>query len=110
MFKSLSARTRSANGVDVSAEKEVAQKLELGLTTLGLHSTRNLGLLLHLLGLKVPDECSQAQGKSGAAAELASEALILSSDLGMIPLRKRFLRFQAQLDHAIDGPPLTDSG
>jgi class 3 adenylate cyclase/tetratricopeptide (TPR) repeat protein len=38
------------------AEKEVAQKLELGLTTLGLHSTRNLGLLLHLLGLKVPDD------------------------------------------------------
>jgi class 3 adenylate cyclase/tetratricopeptide (TPR) repeat protein len=37
------------------AEKEVAQKLEIGLTTLGLHSARNLGLLLHLLGLKVPD-------------------------------------------------------
>jgi len=30
-------------------------KLELGLTTLGLQSSRNLGLLLHLLGLKVPD-------------------------------------------------------
>jgi hypothetical protein len=38
------------------AEKEVAQKLEVGLTTLGLHSTRNLGLLLHLLGIKVPDD------------------------------------------------------
>ena len=37
------------------AEKEIAQKLEMGLTALGLHSTRNLGLLLHLLGLKVPD-------------------------------------------------------
>ena len=37
------------------AEKDVAQKLEMGLTALGLHSTRNLGLLLHLLGLKVPD-------------------------------------------------------
>ena len=37
------------------AENEVAHKLELGLTTLGLHSVRNLGLLLHLLGLKVPD-------------------------------------------------------
>ena len=37
------------------AEKDVAQKLEIGLTSLGLHSTRNLGLLLHLLGLKVPE-------------------------------------------------------
>jgi class 3 adenylate cyclase len=37
------------------AEKVVAQKLETGLTALGLHSIRNLGLLLHLLGLKVPD-------------------------------------------------------
>ena len=37
------------------AEKDIAQKLEMGLTALGLHSTRNLGLLLHLLGLKVPD-------------------------------------------------------
>jgi tetratricopeptide (TPR) repeat protein len=37
------------------AEKNVAQKLEMGLTALGLHSSRNLGLLLHLFGLKVPD-------------------------------------------------------
>jgi class 3 adenylate cyclase len=37
------------------AEKDVAQKLDIGLTSLGLHSTRNLGLLLHLLGLKVPE-------------------------------------------------------
>ena len=37
------------------AEKDVAQKLDMGLTALGLHSARNLGLLLHLLGLKVPD-------------------------------------------------------
>jgi class 3 adenylate cyclase len=36
------------------AEKDVAQKLEMGLTSLGLHSLRNLGLLLHLLGLKAP--------------------------------------------------------
>jgi predicted ATPase len=36
-------------------EQDVAQKLERGLTALGLHSTRNLGLLLHLLALKVPD-------------------------------------------------------
>jgi predicted ATPase len=37
------------------AEKDIAQKLEIGLTSLGLHSTRNLGLLLHFLGLKVPE-------------------------------------------------------
>ena len=37
------------------AEKDVAQKLEIGLTSLGLHSTRNLGLLFHLLGLKVSE-------------------------------------------------------
>jgi hypothetical protein len=37
------------------AEKDIVQKLETGLATLGLHSTRNLGLLLNLLGLKVPD-------------------------------------------------------
>jgi class 3 adenylate cyclase len=37
------------------AEEEIAQKLEMGLTTLGLHSVRNLALLLHLLGLKTPD-------------------------------------------------------
>ena len=36
------------------AELEAAQKLETGLAALGLHSARNLGLLLHLLGLKVP--------------------------------------------------------
>ena len=36
-------------------EKDVAQKLDMGLTTLGLHSIRNVGLLLHLLGLTVPD-------------------------------------------------------
>ena len=38
------------------AEKDIAQKLEMGLTALGLHSQRNVGLLLHLLGLKVPDD------------------------------------------------------
>jgi class 3 adenylate cyclase len=38
------------------AEKDVEQKLEMGLTTLGLYSGRNLGLLLHLLGLKVPGD------------------------------------------------------
>jgi hypothetical protein len=33
-------------------DKDVAQKLEMGLSALGLQSNRNLGLLLHLLGLK----------------------------------------------------------
>jgi len=37
------------------AEKDVTQKLKMGLTVLGLHSARNLGLLLHLLGLNAPD-------------------------------------------------------
>ncbi len=37
------------------AEKDIAQKLEMGLNALGLHSVRNLGLILHLLGLKVPE-------------------------------------------------------
>ena len=37
------------------AENEIARKLEKGLIALGLQSNRNLGLLLHLLGLTVPD-------------------------------------------------------
>ncbi len=35
--------------------KDVVRKLEMGLTMLGLHSPRNLGLLLNLLGRKVPE-------------------------------------------------------
>ena len=37
------------------AEEDVARKLEIGLTALGLCSTRNIGLLLHLLGLEIRD-------------------------------------------------------
>jgi class 3 adenylate cyclase len=37
------------------AENEIARKLGIGLTVLGLHSQENLGLLLNLLGLKPPD-------------------------------------------------------
>ena len=37
------------------AEKEVARKLDMGLTILGVHSQENLGLLLNLLGLKPPE-------------------------------------------------------
>ena len=33
-------------------ENEIARKLEMGLTTLGLHSAQNLALLLHLPGLQ----------------------------------------------------------
>jgi class 3 adenylate cyclase/tetratricopeptide (TPR) repeat protein len=36
------------------AEDDVARKLEMGLSALGLNSARNIGLLLNLLGLKVP--------------------------------------------------------
>jgi class 3 adenylate cyclase len=38
------------------AEYEIARKLEIGLSALGLHSLQNLGLLLNLLGLKPPKE------------------------------------------------------
>jgi len=41
--------------VSGEAESEVARKLELGLTVLGLHSPENLALLLNLLGLKPPE-------------------------------------------------------
>jgi class 3 adenylate cyclase len=37
------------------AEKEVARKLDTGLTVLGLHSPENLSLLLNLLGLRSPE-------------------------------------------------------
>ena len=47
---------RSSFRLSVSdSEKDVAEKLKMGLTALGLRSTRSLGLLLHLLGLKAPD-------------------------------------------------------
>jgi class 3 adenylate cyclase/tetratricopeptide (TPR) repeat protein len=47
---------RSSFRVDASEPgKDVARKLETGLTALGLHSQRSLGLVLHLLGLKVPE-------------------------------------------------------
>jgi class 3 adenylate cyclase len=36
-------------------QDNVARKLEVGLSAVGLHSARNLGLLLHLLGLKAPE-------------------------------------------------------
>jgi predicted ATPase len=46
------------------AENEAARKLERGLSTLGLHSARNLGLLRHLLGLKVPESALPGHAQS----------------------------------------------
>ena len=56
------------------AEKDIAQKLEMGLTALGLHSPRNLGLLLHLLGLRVPDDA--LVGLDGLLIGLRSRELL----------------------------------
>ena len=55
------------------AEKEVAQKLAMGLTALGLYSVLNLGLLLHLLGLKAPDRA--LAGLDGALIGLRTREL-----------------------------------
>jgi hypothetical protein len=56
------------------AEKDIAQKLETGLTSVGLHSTRNLGLLLHLLGLKAPE--GALAGLDGVLLGLGTRELI----------------------------------
>jgi hypothetical protein len=56
------------------AETEVTQRLKIGLTSLGLDSTRNLGLLLHLLGLKVPDDA--LQGLDGVLIGLRTRELL----------------------------------
>ena len=53
-------------------EKDIRQKLEMGLTTLDLHSARNLGLLLHLLGLTVPDR--RIDGLDGALIGLRTRS------------------------------------
>jgi hypothetical protein len=57
------------------AESEVARKLELGLTVLGLHSPENLGLLLSLLGLKPPE--GALAGLDGVLIGLRTRALLL---------------------------------
>ncbi len=54
-------------------EKEIAEKLDMGLTTLGLHSRRNLGLLLHLLGLQAPN--GALAGLDGALIGLRTREL-----------------------------------
>ena len=55
-------------------EHNVAQKLETGLTALGLYSAQNLGLLLHLLGLKVPD--GALEGFDGVLIGLRTRELL----------------------------------
>jgi hypothetical protein len=56
------------------AEQDVAQKLEMGMSGLGVYSTRNLGLLLHLLGLKVPDD--SLKGLDGVLIGLRTRELL----------------------------------
>lgn len=56
------------------AEKDVAQKLEMGLTALGFHSAHNLGLLLNLLGLKIPD--GALRGLDGVLIGLRTRELL----------------------------------
>jgi class 3 adenylate cyclase len=69
------------------AENDIAQKLEMGLTTLGLHSNRNLGLLLNLLGLKVPDDA--LKGLDGVLIGLRTRELLqqlLEARCGLSPV------------------------
>jgi class 3 adenylate cyclase len=56
------------------AEQEVARKLAIGLTTLGMHSAENLDLLLNLLGLE-PTEGALA-GLDGVLIGLRTRALL----------------------------------
>ena len=56
------------------AEKEVARKLEMGLTVLGLQSQQNLGLLLNLLGLKAPE--ARLTGLDGVLIGLRTRELL----------------------------------
>jgi class 3 adenylate cyclase len=56
------------------SETDIAQKLEVGLKALGLYSVRNLGLLLHLLGLKAPD--GALSGLDGVLIGLGTRELL----------------------------------
>ena len=69
------------------AENEIAKKLEMGLTTLGLHSGRNVGLLLHLLGLNVPNDA--LAGLDGVLIGLRTRELLqqlLEARCGLSPV------------------------
>ena len=56
------------------AENKIAQKLRMGLTALDLHSDRNVGLLLNLLGLKVTDDA--LEGLDGVLIGLRTRELL----------------------------------
>ena len=56
-------------------EAEAARKLDKGLTLLGLASDENLGLLLNLLGLRVPD--GALEGLDGVLIGLRTRDLLL---------------------------------
>jgi class 3 adenylate cyclase/tetratricopeptide (TPR) repeat protein len=70
------------------AEEEIAQKLAMGLTALGLYSVLNLGLLLHLLGLKAPDRA--LAGLDGVLIGLRTRDLL-----------QQLLEARCQLSHLI---------
>jgi predicted ATPase len=55
-------------------DKDIARKLEMGLTTLGLPSAQNLGLLLHLLGLKASEDA--LMGLDGVLIGLRTRELL----------------------------------
>jgi tetratricopeptide (TPR) repeat protein len=55
-------------------QKDVAQKLEMGLTALSLYSARNVGLLLHLFSLEVPDDA--LKGLDGVLIGLRTRELL----------------------------------
>jgi class 3 adenylate cyclase len=55
-------------------EAAIAHKLEAGLAALDLHSNRNLGLLLNLFGLKVPD--GALMGLDGVLVGLRTRELL----------------------------------
>jgi predicted ATPase len=59
-------------------EKDVAQKLEIGLTALSLCSTRNVNLLLHLLGLEARD--GALTGLDGMLIGLRTRELVQPTD------------------------------
>ena len=66
-------------------EKDIAQKLGMGLTALGLHSVRNLGLLLHLLGLRVTENA--LAGLDGVRAGIQTARYSQTDRAARVPCR-----------------------
>ena len=81
------------------AETDILNKLELGLTSLGLESSRNLGLLLHLLGLKVPNDA--LLGLDGVLIGLRTRELLQE----LLEARRRLSSVVLMIEdlHWIDG-------